>query len=575
MKPFIRLEALAAPVMRANIDTDQIIRIDRLIEHPRGRLGPFCMESLRYLGDGSENPDFAPNKQRYHDAAILVARANFGCGSSREHAVWSLLDWGIRAVIAPSFGDIFYGNSFQNGLLPVRLAAEDVTAIALELESCDKPNIAIDLDACTVTTPAGRVLRFEIEPERRTAMLAGLDDIGMTLRDRASIENFRLVDEAARPWIYRQTEQPIVNKLLILAGDGIGPEIMAQTRRVVEWFAQHRGVRMELREEPFGIAAWKQHGTLMRDATWDAVQHSDAILFGAIGSPEYETIPLEHRKVDQLLRMRRELDLFINLRPVRAIEALAAVSTLRPDVLAGTDMVLVRELSSGIYFGTPRGIATLADGSRRVTNTMVYTDREIARIARAAFALARTRSGRVCSVDKSNVLENGVLWRETVVALHAAEYADVELSHMYVDNAAMQLVRNPRQFDVIVTENLFGDILSDCAAMVAGSIGMLPSASLSEPSAMRRKALYEPIHGSAPDIAGQGVANPLGSILSFGMCLHHTFGRPQEAQFLEDAVGRVISAGNRTRDIADRGAPFISTAQMGDEVIRELDRSQQ
>jgi 3-isopropylmalate dehydrogenase len=258
---------------------------------------------------------------------------------------------------------------------------------------------------------------------------------------------------------------------------------------------------------------------------------------------------------------------------VRALEALADTSTLRAEVLAGTDMVLVRELAGGIYFGTPRGIATLAGGGRRVVNTMVYTSLEIERIARAAFELARTRRGRLCSVDKANVLENGVLWRETVVALHQAEYADVELSHLYVDNAAMQLVRNPRQFDVMVTENLFGDILSDCAAMVAGSIGMMPSASLSAPADTGRHALYEPIHGSAPDIAGQGIANPLGSILSFAMCLEHSFGQPQEARFLEAAVERVVAGGTRTPDIGAPGAPTVSTAQMGDAVIRALGQS--
>jgi 3-isopropylmalate dehydrogenase len=573
VKPFLREDAIAAPVMRPNIDTDQIVRIDRLINHPRGELGPFCLEALRFDSDGTERADFAPNAPRYRPAGILVAAENFGCGSSREHAVWALVDWGIRAVIAPSFGDIFYGNCFQNGLLPVRLYAADVAAIAEELATAPAPRIAIDLQACTVTTPTGRVLSFDIEPDRRAGLLEGLDDIGMTLRDRAAIERFRRDDEVAHPWIYRPTETPTLKKVLILAGDGIGPEIMAQTRRVVEWFGAHRGVQMELQEELFGISAWQQHGHLMRDETWQAVTASDAILFGAIGSPEYAAIPPEHNKVDQLLRMRKELDLFINLRPVRAIKALAAASTLRPDVLAGTDMVLVRELAGGMYFGTPRGIETMADGQRRVVNSMVYTEREIARIARAAFGLARARSGRLCSVDKANVLENGILWRETVEALHQAEFPDVELSHLYVDNAAMQLVRNPRQFDVVVTENLFGDILSDCAAMVAGSIGMLPSASMSAPADTGRKALYEPIHGSAPDIAGQGIANPLGSILSFGMCLRHTFNLPQEADFLDAVVERVVTAGTRTRDIAEPGASFVSTSEMGDAVMSELERS--
>ena len=573
MTPFTRLTAPGAPLMRANIDTDQIIRINRLIDHRRGELGPFCLEAMRFLPDGTEDPAFAPNTARYRGAPILVAAENFGCGSSREHAVWALLDWGVRVVIAPSFGDIFYNNSFQNGLLPVRLPGAEVAAIAQELASNPSTAMTVDLQSCTITTPQGRILPFVIEPERREGLLAGLDEIGMTLREQEAIAQFRAADEVAHPWIYRQTEKPVLKKILILAGDGIGPEILAQTRRVVEWFTQHRGVAMDLQEELFGISAWKKYQHLMRDETWQAVVDSDAILFGATGSPEYEKIPFEHRKVDQLLRMRKELDLFINLRPVKALKALEDSSTLRPEVLDGTDMVLVRELSSGIYFGSPRGIETLPDGHRRVVNTMVYTDTEVERIARAAFELARTRSARLCSVDKSNVLENGVLWRDTVVALHAAEFSDVALSHMYVDNAAMQLVRNPKQFDVIVTENLFGDILSDCAAMVAGSIGMMPSASLSAPAASGRHALYEPIHGSAPDIAGQGVANPLGSILSFAMCLRYTFEQPQEADFLEAAVERVVRAGIRTRDIASPGGSSVSTFQMGDAIMQELDRT--
>jgi 3-isopropylmalate dehydrogenase len=573
MKPFRREEALAAPLMRANIDTDQIIRMQRLIEFPRGELGPYCLEALRFDAQGEERTDFAPNTPRYRGAGILVAAENFGCGSSREHAVWALIDWGVRAVIAPSFGDIFYNNSFQNGLLPLRLPAAEVALIAAELERALNPRIAIDLEACTVTTPEGRVLPFEIEPDRRAGLLEGLDDIDMTLRDRARIEQFRRDDELARPWIYRQTEHTIVKKVLILAGDGIGPEIMAQTRRVVEWFIAHRDVRMDLHEELFGISAWKTHGSLMRDATWQTINDSDAILFGATGSPEYAKIPPEHNKFDQLLRIRKELDLFLNLRPVRALQALAGASTLRPEVLAGTDLMLVRELAGGVYFGTPRGIETLPDGQRRVVNTMVYTESEIARIARAAMLLARSRQGRLCSIDKANVLENGVLWREVVERVHREEFADIALSHMYVDNAAMQLVRNPRQFDVMVMENLFGDILSDCAAMVAGSIGMLPSASMNAPDSPRRQALYEPIHGSAPDIAGQGIANPLGSILSFAMCLRHSFNLPQQADFLEGVVERVVSAGIRTRDIADAGQASVSTVEMGDAVLRELERS--
>jgi 3-isopropylmalate dehydrogenase len=312
----------------------------------------------------------------------------------------------------------------------------------------------------------------------------------------------------------------------------------------------------------------------MREETWTEILAADAILFGAIGSPDYARLPSEATKVDQLLRMRKELDLYENLRPVRTIEALAATSSLRPEVIKGCDLVIVRELTGGIYFGEPRSIQQLGDGSARAVNTCVYTTGEIERIARSALTLARVRSGRLCSVDKANVLpETSGLWRRTVQALRDAEYPDVDLTHMYVDNCAMQLVRNPAQFDVLVTENLFGDILSDCAAMVAGSLGMLPSASLGPvKSDGRRQALYEPIHGSAPDIAGKGVANPVGAILSFALCLRHSLGLPQEGARLERAVEAAIAAGARTPDIAG-GAPSGTTAEMGDAVLAALDQS--
>ncbi|HKB54999.1 MAG TPA: 3-isopropylmalate dehydrogenase, partial [Ramlibacter sp.] len=317
----------------------------------------------------------------------------------------------------------------------------------------------------------------------------------------------------------------------------------------------------------------KAHGDLMPPHLWKKILETDAILFGATGSPEYANIPPELRKHDQLIRIRKELDLFTNLRPVKSLKALRDASTLRPEVLDGCDMLLVRELTGGMYFGEPRGIFDLPDGQRKGVNTCSYTTSEIERIARAAFELARTRRGKVCSVDKSNVLEGGLLWRETVAELHQREFSDVELSHLYVDNCAMQLVRRPSQFDVLVTENLFGDILSDCAAMVAGSLGLLPSASLGPADANgRRKALYEPIHGSAPDIAGRSIANPLGAILSFAMCLRFTFGRESEAALLEDAVERVVSSGIRTADIAPQGVTPVSTQAMGAAVIAELDR---
>jgi 3-isopropylmalate dehydrogenase len=314
----------------------------------------------------------------------------------------------------------------------------------------------------------------------------------------------------------------------------------------------------------------------MRDETWKEILAADAILFGAIGSPAYAEIPPEARTTDWLLEMRRSLDLFTNLRPVRTLDAVVEASTLRPEVVRGVDLVIVRELTGGVYFGEPRGVFDEAGGGRRAVNTMCYTTAQIERIARAAFELARTRTGRVCSVDKANVLEVGALWRDTVTAVRDSDYPDVELSHMYVDNCAMQLVRAPRQFDVLLTENLFGDILSDCAAMVTGSLGMLPSASLGPIGADGRPpALYEPVHGSAPDIAGQGVVNPLGAILSFALCLRYTFRLPHEARRLERAVEAALEGGARTRDLAPEGEAWLTTSATTDAVLTELDRSQE
>ena len=576
MDKFTRVTGAAVPLMRINIDTEVIIPINRLIGHKRGELGPFCLEPWRYALDGSENPEFVLNQPRYRAANILVAGDNFGCGSSREHAVWSLADFGFRCIIAPSFGDIFYWNCFQNGVLPIRLPENHIKELAAEIEAAEQPLVTVDLETQTITTPSGRKVTFTTDPERRDALLEGLDEIGMTLKLDAQIRAHQGRDRESRPWIYRREETARVARLLILAGDGIGPEILAEVRRVAEWFIAKRQLAVELREELFGISAWKAHGELMRQQTWDEIAAADAILFGATGSPEYEKIPAAARKVDQLLRMRKELDLFCNLRPVRTLPALGASSSLRPEVIAGCDMMIVRELCGGIYFGEPRGRETLADGSERAVNTCMYTTGEVERIARAAFELARVRAGRVCSVDKSNVLtETGGLWRDTVQALHDRHYPDIELSHMYVDNCAMQLVRAPKQFDVLVTENLFGDILSDCAAMVAGSLGMLPSASLGpvRPDGGRH-ALYEPIHGSAPDIAGKGIANPLGAIMSFALCLRFSLGLAQEADRLERAVDAAISHGARTADIVQPGEKSISTKAMGDAVLVELEQMQ-
>jgi 3-isopropylmalate dehydrogenase len=361
--------------------------------------------------------------------------------------------------------------------------------------------------------------------------------------------------------------------LIVLPGDGIGPEVIGQAVRVLEWFAAKRKFDCNLQHEDFGAEAYYRTGTFLKEEVFADMQTADAILFGAMGgSLEANPIPQEVRRRGGILRVRRDMELFANLRPVRSIPALAKASPLREDILQGVDMMVVRELIGGIYFGEPRGIETLPDGQRRAVNTQTYTTSEIRRIGKVAFDLARTRDRRVTSVDKANVMESGALWREEMEALRAEQYPDIALNHLYVDNAAMQLVRAPRQFDVIVTDNLFGDILSDCAAALAGSLGMLPSASLSaEGPDGRRRALYEPIHGSAPDIAGQGKANPIAAIRSFGMALELSFNRPDDAALLEQAIELAL-ADKRTPDIAQPGVQTVSTAGMGDAVIAALDR---
>jgi 3-isopropylmalate dehydrogenase len=358
----------------------------------------------------------------------------------------------------------------------------------------------------------------------------------------------------------------------IINGDGIGPEVTAQGRRILEWFAAKRGLKLKLVDAPYGATAYRRFGAVLPDETRSLLSSATAVLFGSIGGPEYEAIPAPDRKRGSLLAIRGELDLFANLRPVKASAPLHEVSSLKKHVLDGVDMVIVRELTGGIYFGQPRGVETLPSGEKRGFNTHSYTSSQIRRVAREAFKLALTRQNRVCSVEKGNVMEAGAFWREEVQAVHDAEFPGVTLSHMLADNCAMQLVRAPAQFDVIVTDNLFGDLLSDCAAMITGSLGMLPSASLGPRKADGRfAALYEPVHGSAPDIAGRGIANPLGSILSVAMMLRLSLDAPKEAAELDAAVARALDAGARTADIALKGEPRLSTSAMGDAIVKQLD----
>jgi len=355
-----------------------------------------------------------------------------------------------------------------------------------------------------------------------------------------------------------------MNKILLLPGDGIGPEVSAQAKKVLMHLRDHHGLNVELEEALIGGSAYDACKNPLPDETLALAKNSDAILLGAVGGPQYDVVERELRPERGLLKIRAELDLFANLRPAILYESLAGASSLKPELVANLDIMIVRELTGGIYFGEPRGIKILDNGVRQGFNTLVYDENEIERIAHVAFRIAQKRNSKLCSVDKANVLEVSELWREVVETVHGT-YNDIELSHMYVDNAAMQLVREPNQFDVVLTGNMFGDILSDAAAMLTGSIGMLPSASLDS----NDKGMYEPIHGSAPDIAGKNIANPLATILSIAMMLRYSLNETELADRVEMAVQKVIGSGLRTEDIADNNSA-IGTNEMGDAVIAAL-----
>jgi 3-isopropylmalate dehydrogenase len=357
----------------------------------------------------------------------------------------------------------------------------------------------------------------------------------------------------------------MTKKIAVLPGDGIGPEIVGEAVKVLERLRDDFGLAVEMEEAPVGGAGYDASGHPLPDATLALAKESDAILLGAVGGYKWESLDISVRPEKGLLGLRSELELFSNLRPAILYKQLADASTLKPEVVAGLDIMIVRELTGGIYFGQPRGVRTLENGERQGFNTLVYAEHEIERIGRSAFDIAMKRGKKVCSVDKANVLECTELWREVMERV-AKDYPEVELSHMYVDNAAMQLVRAPKQFDVMVTTNMFGDILSDCAAMLTGSIGMLPSASLDA----NGKGMYEPIHGSAPDIAGQNVANPLATILSVAMMLRYSLDEAAMADRIEQAVEKVLDQGLRTADIYSEGMKKVSTSEMGDAVVAAL-----
>ena len=360
-------------------------------------------------------------------------------------------------------------------------------------------------------------------------------------------------------------------KFLLLPGDGIGPEVIAEVKKIINWFNKNKSLDFEIEEEMVGGASYEKHGTPITDEVFYKALESEAVILGAVGGPKWDDLEFSKKPERALLKLRKELKLFANLRPAICFKQLVDASSLKPDLVSDLDIMFVRELTGGIYFGEPRGIKPIDNGERKGINTHVYTSSEIERVARVAFDLARKRKNKVTSCEKSNVMEAGQLWKEEVQTLHEKEYKDVELKHMLADNCAMQLVRNPKQFDVIVTDNLFGDMLSDEAAMLTGSLGLLPSASLgAKDKNGNMRSLYEPVHGSAPDIAGKGISNPIATILSFAMALKYSLDLDKESNMLEKSVQSVLDEGLRTKDILSKGTKEVSTSEIGDAIISKL-----
>ena len=360
-------------------------------------------------------------------------------------------------------------------------------------------------------------------------------------------------------------------KILLLPGDGVGPEVVGETKKIINWFNKKKSLDFKIDQDLIGGASIDKHGMPITDEVFYKALESDAVILGACGGPQYDKLEFSKKPERGLLKLRKELKLFANLRPAICFKQLVDASSLKPEIVSGLDILIVRELTGGIYFGEPRGIEPIENGERKGINTHSYTTKEIQRVARVAFELATKRKNKVTSCEKSNVMESGVLWREEVQALRDKEYKKIELNHMLADNCAMQLLRNPKQFDVIVTDNLFGDMLSDEAAMLTGSLGLLPSASLGERDKNGQiKSLYEPVHGSAPDIAGKNIANPIATILSFSMALKYSLDLEKEAVLLDEAVQKVLDKGLRTKDIMSPGKKEISTSDMGDAIISNL-----
>jgi 3-isopropylmalate dehydrogenase len=462
--------------------------------------------------------------------------------------------------LAPSFADIFFNNSFKNGLLPIVLPEATIAHLFDECLAFPGYQLTVDLERQVVVRPQGEEIPFEVQAFRRYCLMNGLDDIGLTLKHEDKIRSF---GRQALAGPHHDRKQPM--KIAVLPGDGIGTEIVAEAVKVLNTL----DLKFEMETALVGGAAYDAHGHPLPESTLKLAKEADAILFGAVGDWKYDTLDRPLRPEQAILGLRKNLGLFANFRPAICYKELVNASSLKPELIAGLDILIIRELTGDIYFGQPRGRRVSPDGAfagaEEAFDTMRYTRPEVERIARVAFEAARKRSKRVTSVDKANVLETFQFWKDIVTEVHK-DYPDVALDHMYVDNAAMQLVKEPKRFDVVVTGNMFGDILSDEASMLTGSIGMLPSASLNASN----QGLYEPSHGSAPDIAGKGVANPLATILSAAMMLRFSLNHEAAAVRIEDAVKKVLAQGLRTGDIYSEGTTKVGTAQMGDAVVKAL-----
>jgi 3-isopropylmalate dehydrogenase len=566
MQKFNTLKSIPAYLPIVNIDTDMIIPKQFLKTIKRTGLGKNLFFEMRYDDQGKEISDFVLNQNPYNGSKILIAGKNFGCGSSREHAPWALLDFGITCVISSSYADIFYSNCFKNGILPIILEEEKIKELSEYANR--KEEISVDLNDEKIVY-GNNEIKFDVDPFKKKCLLEGLDDIALSLKKSDKIENFETnLKDKNHGFLMIKVKK---RKILLLPGDGIGPEVIGEVKKIINWFNDNKSLDFEIDEDLAGGCSYDKHGTPITDEVFYKALESEVVMLGAVGGPKWDNLEFSKKPERALLKLRKELKLFANLRPAICFEQLVDASTLKPEIVSGLDIMIVRELTGGIYFGEPRGIKPIDNGERKGINTHTYTTSEITRVARVAFDLAKKRSNKVTSCEKSNVMEAGQLWKEEVQELHDKEYKDVELSHMLADNCAMQLLRNPKQFDVIVTDNLFGDMLSDQASMLTGSLGLLPSASLGAKNKDgEMRAMYEPIHGSAPDIAGKGLANPIASILSFAMALRYSLDLDNEADALEKAVQDVLNDGLRTKDILSDGMKEASTSEMGDAIISKL-----